>query len=98
MPSMIEYTNSHGVKCQVPKKYMVHLRTREKKHVTSEVMELVQRITKRCYGGHQVKELDVSLELGVKMGLVRQVFTDLMEEGLLMRDGNKFKTMERSKV
>lgn len=91
MSSMIEYLNSYGCRYQIPKKSMAFLRTRPKKHVLSEVKELTERIKKRRGHTASITQHDTSLELGVKMGLIRQVFTELIEEGILQQvDKDKF--------
>lgn len=91
MPSMIEYLNSYGCRYQIPKKSMAFLRTRPKKHVLSEVKELTERIKKRHGKTASITQHDVSLELGVKMELIRQVFSELILDGTLHQvDKDKF--------
>jgi len=88
--SMVEYTNSYGDRYQIPKKSLAFLRTRDKKHVANEVKELAKRIRKRRGKQADIGQHNASLELGVKMELIRQVFTDLIKEGVLRAEGDKF--------
>jgi len=84
---MTEYVNSYGDIYKIPRKSLVFLRNRPKKHVLAEVKELTQRIKKRHPNGASITQRDASLELGIKMKLIRQVFSDLIKEGAIKQAG-----------
>jgi len=83
MPSMIEYLNSYGDRYQIPKRSVAFFRSRKKEPVKNEVMELTKRIKKRRGQTASITQHNASLELGVKMEVIRRVFTDLIKEGVL---------------
>jgi len=87
MGKMIEYMNSYGAIYKIPKKSLAFLKTRDKKHVEAEVKELMERIKQRHTKGATISQHNAALELGVKMELIREVFTDLITTGTLEKTG-----------